>query len=431
MKRLLTLALFSLLATTTYSLTISRDSITESKKIRKHKTIYKFGGMVDARVMYNSYKSHALRDEVVYFYPLAPSYDPAGVDINREGELKFSLFSSRLNFGVSNFKVFNADANAYIEGDFLGSTDNYLQLFRLRHAYINFTWRTNKLLIGQTNNLNFTDEVNASTVDLAGGLPYNTLNRGAQVKYEHLFSKYIKLRFAAEIYQQHKSVGPSDAQYKAMIPAMNLQMVFGENKVGSVLGGFTVGAQFLKPRSVDNLGYKIDKIVPSYSVNAFLKFYASGYKFQLWGIYGGNLTPLTMLGGYGKVADQSVDGNYDFANVRTLSTWFDFETPIFRKFQAGFFVGYQRNMGSSKALDLTRGENGDYLYGYYRDCNLQWFGRLSPRLYYHALEKLSFGIEYSCNVASWASKVDNHFKAVDKYNNTINNRVVLAARYTF
>lgn len=431
MKRLLIVALFTLLNSAAYSLSIDSDSLPKNKKVRKHKTIYKFGGMVDARMMYDSYNSNSLRSEVVYFYPLAPSYDPAGVDINREGQLNFSVFSSRLNFGVSNFNLLGAKANAFIEGDFLGSSDNYLQMFRLRHAYINLVWKTNRLLIGQTSNLNYVEEVNAGSVDLAGGLPYNTLNRGAQVQYEHILSKYIKLRFAAELYQQHRSVGPSDAQYKAMIPDMNLQLVFGDNSANTVLGGFTAGAKFLQPRSVDNLGYKIDKIVASYNVNAFLKFYAGDYKFQLWGIYGGNLTPLNMLGGYGKVAGQSADGDYDLANVYTLSTWFDFETPKFKKFQLGFFVGYQRNLGSKKALDLTKGENGDYLYGYYRDCNLEWFGRLAPRVHYYATDKFIFGLEYSYNVASWASKVDDHFKAVEKYNNTSNNRVVLMARFIF
>ncbi|MEG1649197.1 MAG: hypothetical protein RR277_04830 [Rikenellaceae bacterium] len=424
------LFVLALISLTAHSESFSKDSL-EVAQDRKHKTTYKFGGMVDARVMFDSYNSKSSRGGVVYFYPLAPSYDPSGADLNREGQLHFSVFSSRLNFSIDKFKVLGADANAFIEGDFLGSTDNYLQMLRLRYAYINLVWKTNKLLIGQTTNLNSVDELLANVIDIAGGLPFNPLNRGAQIRYEHLFSKSMILRASAEIYEQHRSVGPDDAQFRAALPDLNLQMVFGDNSAHKVLGGFTVGTKFLQPRSVDNLGYKIDRIITSYNVSAFMKFYAGDYKFQLWGIYGGNITPLGAIGGYGKVASQNVDGDYDLADVYTLSSWFDFETPMFNKFQFGLFAGYQRNMGSNVPLDMSCDQNGEYLYGYYRDCNLQWLGRLSPRACYYASDRFIFGLEYGYNVASWAKSVDHYFKATEKYNNTVNHRVILMARFIF
>ncbi|MDE6182897.1 MAG: hypothetical protein K2F53_00540, partial [Rikenellaceae bacterium] len=63
--------------------------------------------------------------------------------------------------------------------------------------------------------------------------------------------------------------------------------------------------------------------------------------------------------------------------------------------------------------------------------NLQWFNRLSPRIYYYLGKHLKFGVEYTYSSAQWMRAVDNKFKSTDNYDITGNHRVELLARFTF
>lgn len=431
MKKLFTLISLTLLSVSALGQNTKSVETTEARALKdaKLKPRFTFSGRVEARFIYNSYNSKDSRDGVLYYYPLAPSYDKGGSDLNSENSLNFSVFSTRLSFLVDNIRVLGADMNAYVETDFLGSSDNYLQLLRLRQAYINFKWKNDRLLLGQTTSLTYMEDIAPATVMFNGGLPFNTLNRGAQIRYTRYFSPIIYWDFAAEIYTAHKSVGPSNAQTKAAIPDLHTRLVFGDAK--KIIGGVTFGYKFFKPRSVDNSGYKVSTIVPSYDVSAFLAFTIDDYKFKIWGIYGQNLTPYCMIGGYGKVLGDNASGDYKYSNINTFSGWFDFETPLYKGFQFGLFAGYQTSLGANKDVDLTRSDNGDFAYGYYRDANLAWFSRVSPRVYYHASKKFAFGLEYSYASSSWAQTVEPNFRALTSYPTTNDNRVELLARFSF
>ena len=71
------------------------------EKPQENKPVYKFGGMIDFKVYTDSYKSRTYRNDLIYFFPLAPKYNAAGEDLNKVSTLNMSIFSSRLNFSVS------------------------------------------------------------------------------------------------------------------------------------------------------------------------------------------------------------------------------------------------------------------------------------------------------------------------------------------
>lgn len=394
------------------------------------KPIYKFGGIMDLRVMYDSYNYGSARNGVVYFLPEAPNYDNNGVDLNRQDQLYFSPFATRINFSVSNFKALGADARIYIEGDFMGSADSYLQMLRMRHGYLDLNWGNSSFLIGQTYNLNFNYDVCSNSIDL-GGLPFNPLNRGMVIRGTHKLSPLVELRGELEMFEQHKGVGPSDSQVNAALPYLGLQLAIGDKN--GVFGGITLSGKSLQPRIVDDSGYATNKRVSSFSVNGFFKFDINKYWFKFWSIYGSNLTFLTMNGGYGKVAADSASGDYNYGNLNTLSSWFDFETPIYKKssLQFGLFVGHQQNMGSNVALDMTKDSSGNYQYGYYRYGDVAWYGRVSPRVLYYATPKMSFGLEYSYNIAQWAKEMDEFFNPISYYKSSVDNRLLMSVRYFF
>ncbi len=425
--------LFSLSAGSIYAAEEINSESTISKKESKVK--FSFGGTVDARFIYDSYKSYSARDGVIYFYPLAPSYDADGVDLNKEGTLNFSVFATRLHAKVEGFKVLGADANVMVETDFLGTSNSALQLMRIRLAYFQLNWEKDKLLIGQSNSLNFIPEVISGCVDFAGGLPYNTLNRAVQIRYDHKFNNYITASINAEMYDHHRSVGPEDAQIDAAIPAFHAQLLFGENSGKNVVGGITLGAKWLQPRrsylGKDSEIYKTNKKIGSYSINSFLKFYAGDYKFQLYGIYGSNITTIGNIGGYGKLLSDSSDSDYGLTNLYSVSTWLDIESPVFHNFKVSMLMGYQANLGTTEKIDLTKNEDGTYKYSYLKDPNLKWFSKVAPRVSYLASKQLVFEIEYSFNSAAWAREIDNYVRSVGDFDITNNNRVLFRSYFKF
>ncbi len=403
-----------------------RDSVKtetprEKRKKRERKFDYKLGGWLETRFIYNSYASKSPREQVLYYYPLAPDYGSDGRDINKSGRLSFSAFSSRLSFGIDNIKVGRASIGTYMEGDFLGSSDAFNHMLRLRHAYIDIAWSGNNFRIGQTNHLTSPEKMFPATVMFNAGVPFATLNRGPQIRYTHTFKHNINLSVAAEYYTSHRAIGPENAQMNAAIPDIHAKVEFGDP--GKIMGGITGGYKFLKPRTEDSEGNRSSTIVPSFDINAFLSFTLNDYKFKLWGIYGQNLTPYGIIGGYGKLLEESPYGDYRYGNIYGMSAWFDFTTPRYGDFDFGFFAGYQANLGSKKEIDPE--------IGYYRDCNLQWFNRLSPRIYYYMGKHLKFGLEYTYSSAQWMSVSDNKFKSIDNYDITGNHRVEFLARFIF
>ncbi len=388
---------------------------------RKRKPEYKLGGWLEARFMYNSYSSKSPRDNLMFYYPLKPDYGTDGRDINDKGGLNFSIFSSRLSFGISGMEVGRARLSTYLEADFLGSSDALNYMLRLRQAYIDIAWSDNLFRIGQTNHLTFPENMTPATVTFNGGTPFATLNRGPQIRYSRRFKHKIDLSVAAEYYSSHKSVGPDKAQINAAVPDIHARVEFGDP--AKVMGGFAAGYKFFEPRTADETGGKVSRMVAAFDVNAFLAFTTGGYKFKLWGIYGQNLTPYGMIGGYGKRSGDSEYGDYRYVNIYGMSAWFDFSTPRYGDFDFGFFAGYQANLGSYNDIDTS--------IGYYRDCDLHWFSRLSPRVYYYMGDRLRFGVEYSYANAQWMKSYDERFRPIEDYPTSQAHRVEFQARFYF
>ena len=402
-------------------------------KAQENKISFKIGGFVEFKSYYDDYRSRVSRYDHIYFYPLSPKLNTSGEDMNQTGSLNFSVATSRLSLTVSGMKLLNADISSYVEADFTGSAETYIGMLNLRHAYINMEWEKSSLLFGQTDHLTSVKEVVGQTVGFGAGYPFNTLNRNMQIRFSHKFSNNVNLILAAHMFSGHNSLGPAKAQAQAGLPNLQAQLKFGNPD--KIFGGITFGYKLLKPRVYDNANF-YKKTIGSYDINAFFRAnIAKGYTLRLWGIYGENLSHLGMIGGYGKYVDYlssstSPIGDYPYANIKAYSTWIDFETPAFNNFKLGLFAGYQKNLGTSKTMDMTM-LSGDYQFGFYKDPKLNWFSRISPRITYTLSKKLIFGLEYSISHARWAKSVDMYFKPVEQYDVNHNNRIEFMAKYIF
>jgi len=402
-------------------------------KAQENKITYKFGGFVEFKSYYDDYRSRVSRYDHIYFYPLAPKLNSSGTDMNETGSLNFSVATSRLTFTVAGMRLLNANITSYIEADFTGSSESYIGMLNLRHAYINMEWEKSALLFGQTDHLTSVKEVAGQTVGFGAGYPFNPLNRNMQIRFSHKFSDNINLILAAHMFSGHNSLGPAKAQAQAGLPNLQAQIKFGNpNKI---FGGITFGYKLLKPRVSDNANF-YKETIGSYDINAFFRAnIAKGYTLRLWGIYGENLSHLGMIGGYGKYdnifsSSTTPVVDYSYANIRAYSTWIDFESPSFNNFNLGIFAGYQKNLGSAKMMDISV-LNGEYLYGFYKDPKLNWFSRISPRITYTLAKKFIFGLEYSLSHARWAKSIDPYFKPVEQFAVNHNNRIEFMAKYLF
>jgi len=394
----------------------------------------KLGGFVEFKGYYDSYRSRATRYDLTNYYPLSPKLNSAGEDLNKTGSLNFSIATSRLYLNVSGVKLLNADVNSYFEADFSGSTEAYIGMFNLRHAYFNMKWKKSSLLFGQTDHLTYVGEVNGQTVAFGAGFPFNPLNRNLQIRYTANLAKNVNLIVAAHMFGGMTSLGPAKAQAQAGIPDFQAQIRLGDP--AKIFGGITAGYKVLKPRTTDAMNNLISTTIGSFDISAFFRAaLGKGYTLRMWGIYGENLSHLGMIGGYGKIdywlsGDSNPVMDYKYENVRSMSSWIDFETKSFKDFKFGIFYGYQKSLGTKYCVDL-KSVSGEFVNGFYKDPKLMWFSRLSPRVVYSASKKLIFALEYSLSQAKWAKSINMNLKGTDFYPVNQNNRIEFMAKYVF
>lgn len=383
----------------------------------------KVGGQFYLATYYDSYKSVDIREGVTYSFPLPPNLDPGGEDLNKASQLGISVYQTRLNFTASDFRLLNAEGKVYVETDFLGSGNDFLQMLRLRQAYLELKWSRDELLLGQTNNLEFPVEVISGLLTAAAGSPLTVLSRAATIRYGRRLGEQWKA-FAAMTYhriQASSSTVPTtlSANRNSGLPTFEGRIQYGSTD--RVFFGIAGAYKTMRPRLETDNGYRASSTIGSGSVTAFLRWNLNGHTFKMQGTYGGNMTHLGMIGGYGKRADDAGD-DYGYTNLRTGSLWGDFETRPYRNLRAGIFAGYMENMGSEDAIDPA--------VIYARSGNLHHTGRVSPRLTWMK-DNLLVGLEYSLFWAEWGKAFDDYHVPVESFDTTHNNRVLLLVRYTF
>ena len=180
---------------------ISTQLITAQKKNEWKNKLY---GFVRADAFYDTRKSAEAVDGMFLLYPLKPSFDSAGNDINKVDGLTMTSMSSRLGLKSGNIKIFNESAilNSRLEADFTARSNS--NSLRLRQAYISLKWAKHYLLFGRTWNPMFTPEAFPHTLSINVGTPFNPFNRSPQLRYQYTPNSHIKI-ISALIYQNDYS----------------------------------------------------------------------------------------------------------------------------------------------------------------------------------------------------------------------------------
>ena len=427
----------------TLSLVVALVAVSGMAQIKLGKDVsLKIYGHVRTDLYYNSRDNVQSVDGLFYSYPKDEVLDHNGNDINGADNSNMYTVYSRMGFDFAGPMIGKAKTSAKIEFDFRGNGNDNLSALRLRHAYFNFDWGKNKVLVGQTSHP-FFGEVSPQILNLNTGSPFQPFGRAPQIRYRHN-SGALQLQAAAVWQSQFKSHGPTADdgtgkgnarnQYphkNSNIPELALGIDYKAN--GWIVG---VGIDMLSivPRtkatvpdllssSTENATttYKVDERLTTVSYEAHVKYQKDKLFFAAKSTLGSNFTHTSMLGGYAVKSQDITTGERKYTPFRNSSNWINIVYG--KKWKPGIFIGYIKNLGT--ADDMEMGSN-KAIYGTGTNIDQLFSGTFE--LTYN-VPHWKIGAEYNYTSA-WYGTTQKNGKVTDTHA-VGNNRLVLSATYSF
>ncbi|MBN1953037.1 MAG: hypothetical protein JW801_17665 [Bacteroidales bacterium] len=375
-------------------------------------------GYIQHSMYVDTYKSTDTRDGIMLLYPNQQVLDSNGQDVNKNRQFQMMAIQSRPRISVSGPVVAGAEVSGLIEADFLGTSQNYIQMIRLRHAYLQMKWAKVRLLIGQYWHPMSTPTCLPSTIQHGAGAPFHPLNRSPQIRFRYDPLKNLSLLLSLHSAGYHKSSGPYDAARNAGIPEFQFNT---EYNCPTFTLGIIAGYKFLKPRLTTDAGYQTDEIIGSYNLSAYGQLKLKSFSIKMQGLLGENISNYVMIGGYGAGEDPGMVDDYSYSNLVSYSAWTDLEYD-FGKLVAGLFLAQTGNLGAT----------GSYypLSGYTRAANIRSLSRVSPRITLK-LNPLSFSLEYGLTAARYGADTDPTGTPTNLESPVMNHRFLFVSRLTF
>lgn len=390
-----------------------------------------FYGYARADYIFDSRKSAYVREYQLNLYPLDVAKDANGEDKNATGSSNFLSVVSRLGVKFKGPDVFKAKISGNLEGDFFGNTEvnatasgtGSIGLFRLRHATIKLDWAKTSLTLGQTWYPTFVPEVFPGVANFSTGIMFNPFGWAGQIRLRQKLSEQLSFDLVAYKDREFAAssvsgTAPNSPTFNSSIPTLHGQLQFKNKKI---IAGLGAEYQSLKP-VIESGGLASDEKLNSTTVFGYFKYTNEAIVTKLYGISGGNLTHLVMLGGYGSYANSN--GIDSYKPTKTTAFWVDIASNK-SKIAPGIFAGYSKNNGLSdsgyKALYM-RGLNGTK-----RAIDNVW--RVSARVDFKENKfKLTPELEYTG--ATWGT-MDASAKVVSAKENVGNFRALVSATYSF
>lgn len=369
-----------------------------------------FYGFVLTQTFLDTRKGAASSDGLVYLYPLDDRLNASKEDLNAVPQFSYFINTVRLGLNLKGPQLFGAESRAKAEIE-LASNAVKTDVFTYRHCFMALDWQNSSLVLGQT--WHPMSELFPTMVGVSNGLPFNSLNRSPQLRYDYYLGQNRELRLtAAALYQLlYTTVGPDGKT--------------NEYHKNSGLPALYVGADFRWKDLSLTAGVEWQRIVPYMDVNN-KKFYMNAVTAMLQAKYrhdklavnakaylGQNSSHLGIISGFGKVA--TIEREY--APITTFSSWA--EVRWGDKLSYGLYGGYLKNLGSAKRLEtLYMNVNGA--------VGSMW--RISPSLQY-TVSNFVFGLENEITSVAYGVREAN--ATVSDTHGVVNNRLLLSVRYNF
>ena len=404
----------------------------------------KIYGHVRTDIFYNSRANTESVDGLFYSFPKDEKLDHYGNDINGSPSSNMYTVYSRMGFDFAGPMIGKAKTSAKIEFDFRGNGNDNLSALRLRHAYFNFDWGKNKVLVGQTSHP-FFGEVSPQILNLNTGSPFQPFGRAPQIRYRHN-SGALQLQAAAVWQSQFKSHGPSaddgtgKGNARTQYPHKNSnvpELALGiDYKANGWIAGVGIDLLSIVPRTKSIVTdyivspaslttYKVDERLTTVSYEAHVKYQKDKLFFAAKSVLGSNFTHTSMLGGYGIKAENATTGEREYTPFRNSSNWINIVYG--KKWKPGIFVGYIKNLGTADDMkDANEYAEGTNIYGTGTNIDQLWTGTFE--LTYN-VPHWKIGAEYNYTSADYG-KTQKNGKVTDTHA-VGNNRLVLSATYSF
>lgn len=354
-----------------------------------------FYGIIRSDLFYNSRTNVETVDGLFYMYPKDHNYDPLGQDLNATPQGSFYSIYTRMGVDIKGPKLGSAATSAKVEIDFRGSGSSY-SMPRIRHAYFNLDWGRWALLAGQMWHPLF-GEVSPSVVNLSTGAPFQPFNRSPQVRGRFNCDDW-QLTASAIWQSQFTSIGPAgkshNYQKQSNIPELYIGADYRRGRLTAGIGGEMLS---LKPRTtatVDDMTYKVNERITSFSAEAHIKYMGPQYTASAKTTLANNLTHTSMLGGFGVIDTDPANNQCRYTPFRHSMTWVNLVYG--KRWQPGIFVGYLKNLGTSHPITgPTYGEGLDidqllgasaqitfnpdhWRFGVEVSTSTAWYGSLRP-----------------------------------------------------
>lgn len=390
---------------------------------------YKFYGFVRGDLFYNTRANMAPVDGNFYLYPLDKNPDAQGKDLNATPNGSFYTFTTRLGLDIQGPNIGKARTSAKVETDFGGFSSSTTML-RIRQAYVALDWEKNNLLIGHTWHPLF-GSVFPDMLNLSTGAPFQPFNRSPQIRYQYNTSK-IRLTASALWQLQYLSSGPKgmseDYIKNSCIPELYAGADYTNN-------GWLLGAGIhlisLKPRTTSEWKkpsdpddkiqkYKVNERMTTFSYEAHIKYTGRNYTFAAKSLMASCLDHTALIGGYGISSIDKETGEQEYTAFRHSTSWINFTYG--NKWKPGIFVGYTKNLGTSKELIAA-----EPVYG--MGLNIDQLLSVNVNLSYN-LPHWQIGLEYSPATA-WYGTNNLVTGKVENTHSVTNHRILGLVMYYF
>lgn len=366
----------------------------------------KLGGFVKNDMFWDTRQTISAREGHFLLFPAPVSLDPDGNDINSGANFNFLSIQSRIGVTVSGAQVLNADVSAKIEGDFFGQLNPNINLFRLRHAFINLKWTSTELLIGQYWIPMFVTDCFPGTVSFNTGVPFQPFGRSPQIRLTQALG-VAKLILIANSQRDYASRGPNPLAptttltsnvflRNSAIPELSLQAHIKPGDI--ILFGLGGSYKQITPQISTPLGYKTEETIGGYNAFAFLRLNFKPITIKAQGIYGQNIPDALSIGGIAISDSTDLErGFVEYTTLNTLSAWMDLSTNG-EKVKVGIFAGFSKNLGAKDKIIGPKYGLGTSIASIYR---------VSPRVSYQ-IHKLRFALEGEYTNASYGASYDEY-----------------------
>jgi hypothetical protein len=383
-------------------------------------------GFIRTDYIWDTRKCAQVREEQLNLYPLDVVLDANGKDINAVGQSNFLAITSRLGVKVKGPDVWGAKMSGTLEGDFFGNsetaTTSTIGLFRLRHAFVNMDWSKTSLTMGQTWYPTFIPEVFPGVENFNTGILFNVFGWATQVKLKQNFTKELSATFTAFKEREFTAPGPgsqNSASINSALPSLNAQLQY---KGKNVFLGAGVEYKSMQPLTVSATNLVTTEKVNSSSVFGYAKYSNDKIIVKAYGISGGNMNNLVMLGGF---TGTTTAGIQSYDPTKTTSFWVDIASNG-KSIAPGFFFGNSKNNGANTAATAL---NSIYMRGLTGSRVVDNVWRVSGRVDFKK-NKFRVSPELEYTAATWGD-ADLYGKATTNKKDVGNLRTMVSCVYLF